>query len=70
MKKFLVLMCFVFLLSVCFLNACSKTYICNECGNTTTKAYYDDKNDPNRVMCEDCARKWWIPFDYRIYRVK
>lgn len=69
MKKILIAICLFFLLIFMF-KSCSKTYTCIECDKTTKKAYYDDKNDSSRVMCEDCAREWWIPFDYRIYRVK
>lgn len=45
-------------------------YTCVKCDATTTKAYYDMSADKDRVMCEDCARKYWTPFPYENYRVK
>ena len=52
-----------------FLSACGKEYICNECGKTTSKAYYDLATIEEQVMCEDCARRYWMPLDYENYRV-
>lgn len=45
-------------------------YTCAKCDATTMKAYYDMSSDPDRVMCEDCARTYWMPLPYENYRVK
>ena len=45
-------------------------YTCYKCNSTTTKAYYDTSADSKSVLCEDCARKYWMPFPYQNYRVK
>lgn len=49
--------------------ACGMQYTCNDCGKTTSKAYYDMDADIEDVLCEDCAREYWMPLDYRTYRV-
>lgn len=68
MKKLVVILIgAVLLLS---LSSCGKEYTCNECGKKTSKAYYDLSAIEEQVMCEDCARQYWMPLDYRNYRVK
>ena len=52
------------------LTACGKKYTCSECGTKTNKAYYDMSGDIDYVLCEDCARSYWMPLDYTQYRVK
>ena len=68
MKKFFIL---IFGLVVALsLSACGKRYTCMECGKKTSEAYYDFDVTEESVLCEDCAYKYWIPFDYKDYRVK
>lgn len=55
---------------ICVLSACGKTFVCHDCGKKTSKAYYDMKADINYVMCEECAQQYWMPLDYKTYRVK
>ena len=45
-------------------------YTCYKCDSTTMKAYYEASFDSKYVMCEDCARKYWMPFPYENHRVK
>lgn len=45
-------------------------YTCAKCNTTTTKAYYDWSCDKNYVMCEECARNYWMPLPIENYRVK
>jgi len=45
-------------------------YTCAKCDTTTTKAYYDMSANPDWVMCEDCARSYWMPLPIENYRVK
>ena len=69
MKKFLFFICatiFAFSLSACN----GGSYTCKDCDKTTSKAYYDMNSSKESVMCEDCARKYWMPLDYKTYRVK
>lgn len=47
-----------------------KSYTCYDCGKNTHKAYYDASANEESVLCEDCAREWWMPFPYENYRVK
>lgn len=49
---------------------CGKSYQCYDCKKTTTKAYYDMDADEEWVLCEDCAREYWMPFNYKEYRIK
>lgn len=51
-------------------SACGKTYTCVRCEEQTSKAYYDLSASKQSVMCEDCARSYWMPMDYKRYRVK
>lgn len=71
MKKFVVSWVLIVVMTV-LLSACggSGSYVCKDCGEETSKAYYDMRSDKSSVMCEDCARKYWMPLDYRTYRVK
>ena len=58
-------------LSVMMLFAgCGKKYVCDRCDEVTSKAYYDVNITENSVLCEDCAREYWMPLDYNAYRVK
>lgn len=56
--------------SALMLAACGKTYECSSCRETTTEAYYDMGMNENRVLCPDCARKYWTPFPIDGYRVR
>ncbi len=69
MKKFLIA-AFLFCMISGSFSACGKIYTCMECETTTSKAYYDMNCKTERVMCEACARKYWMPINYETYRVK
>ena len=69
MKKLAVLFISAILVLM-LLSSCGKEYTCMLCGRTTSKAYYDMSAIEEEVMCEDCARKYWMPLDYENYRVK
>lgn len=69
MKKFIGIILVIGVL-VCVLCGCGKSYICYDCGKTTSKAYYNMDAKIERVMCEDCAREYWMPMPYQNYRVK
>ncbi len=46
----------------------NRTWVCHECDKTFTgAAYYDYKLE--NVMCEDCARVYWVPLSYKDYKV-
>ncbi|MBP3337157.1 MAG: hypothetical protein J6L59_01975 [Clostridia bacterium] len=49
---------------------CGKSYTCHDCGESTSKAYYDMNAKIDKVMCEDCAREYWMPMPYQNYQVK
>ncbi len=51
------------------LSACGKSYTCYRCEETTKKAYYDMAASKEQVLCEECARQYWIPLDYEKYKV-
>ncbi len=55
---------------MCFFVACgNQKWICDECGTVFKgKAYYGWSTD--ETLCEDCARDYWLPFDYRNYEKK
>ena len=55
---------------VCGLCGCGKSYTCYDCDKTTTKAYYNMDAKIDKVMCEECAREYWMPMPYQNYRVK
>lgn len=68
MRKSIVLMLAVILAFI--LTACGGSYTCMDCGKTTSKAYYDMMASKEQVMCEECARQYWMPLPYENYRVK
>lgn len=50
-----------------FLSGCTKSFVCESCGQTSSgEAFYGMGG--NEVMCEDCARSYWMPFDYEQYQ--
>jgi len=51
------------------ISACGR-YTCENCEKSTNKAYYTMSNREEFVLCEDCAREYWMPFDYKDFRVK
>lgn len=64
MKK-LVLLALALILALS-IAACAKSWVCDECGKSFTgKAYYGYYT--TETFCEDCARKYWMPLDYRNY---
>ena len=69
MKKIILTVVSVLVLAL-LLCSCGSTYTCCRCGDETTKAYYQMNADKNNVMCEDCARSYWMPLDYESKRVK
>ena len=52
------------------ITACGgSSYTCSNCKNEFKgTSYYDMTPDNNRVMCSDCAQKYWMPLDYRTYK--
>lgn len=70
MKKLKLILCLM--LITVLLSACGveEKYTCYKCGTTTSKAYYDLNATKDDVLCEDCARSYWMPFPYENYRVK
>ena len=56
----------VVLLAVIFWVATAKE--CDRCGKTYHGSGYYDSLDTNTVMCEDCAREYYAPFDYKAFR--
>lgn len=47
--------------------ACGGNYVCEECGESFGgKPYYGMAGD--EIMCEDCARSYWMPLDYREFQ--
>ena len=68
-KKHLLLITIALALTLC-LTACGRKYTCYQCGTETSKAYYDYNANKDSVLCEDCARSYWMPLDYSNYRVK
>lgn len=68
MKKFFIVTMVIVLAILLF--ACGKQYRCRDCGKTTNEAYYDMDAKEEEVMCEDCARAYWMPFPYENYKVK
>ena len=62
-----ILWLFITACSIFMLNGCDQKYICRECENAVTKAYYDLDGD---FLCKECAKDYWVPFDYEEYRVK
>lgn len=70
MKKTWCLLSTMLFIIIIMLCGCGKSYICCDCGESTTKAYYSLNANIERVMCEDCAREYWMPMPYQNYRVK
>ena len=69
MKNPILLLTLALAVMLC-LSACGKKYTCYQCGTETGKAYYDYNANKESVLCEDCARSYWMPLDYSNYRVK
>lgn len=68
MKKIVtVLLSFVLML---VLAACAtKSWVCDSCGKSFKgTAYYGMAT--TETYCEDCARSYWMPLDYRNYQKK
>ena len=65
MKKWIVWLLLVSVFAT--LAGCSfKNWTCDVCGKSFTgKAYYGWSYDD--TMCEDCARKYWMPLNYKNY---
>ena len=64
-----ILLFFIIALTI-MLSACGETYTCKNCKENVSQAYYDMDASINQVMCADCARKYWMPIDYKTHRVK
>ena len=63
-----VMIVFLSFMLVTLLLACSgSSYICEQCGQSSSgKAYYVMCG--KEVMCEGCARSYWLPLDYRNFQ--
>ena len=66
MKKITLL--FITMVCLTIFTSCGKRYVCIGCDRTTSTIYYDI--DGEASYCEDCAKEYWIPFDYKEYQVK
>lgn len=56
----------VALLAIIFWNVSAKE--CDRCGKTYHGGGYYDSLNTDTVMCEDCAREYYAPFDYKTFR--
>lgn len=54
------------LLAIASWNASAKE--CDRCGRTYHGSGYYDSMDTDIVMCEDCAREYYAPFNYKAFR--
>ena len=45
-------------------------YTCYDCKTSTSKAYYNANGNKDNVLCEDCARIYWMPLNIENFRVK
>lgn len=70
MKKKVTAIILIMTLAMSFAGCGIGIYTCKKCEETTMKAYYDMEMSKDEVLCEDCARKYWMPFPYENYRVK
>lgn len=68
MKKKII--AFILLITLLMSFAGCGLYTCYKCDGTTVKAYYDMSADLKWVMCEECARKYWMPLSIENYRVR
>ncbi len=69
-RKFRKLICIVLSVVVLLSLSGCKKYTCYKCDKAMSKAYYEFSLDEDMLMCEECARKYWMPLDYRTYQVK
>ncbi|MBP3195928.1 MAG: zinc ribbon domain-containing protein [Butyrivibrio sp.] len=71
-KSFLAAVAIVAIVFVIIAIAISKAnapkYKCTVCGKTVKTAYYDPFDD-DTIFCEDCAREYFAPFDYEMYKI-
>ena len=74
MKKFLIIfvstILAIILVSNFMLNTLIGKYTCYDCKSLTSKAYYDANGNEDNVLCEDCARSYWMPLNIENFRVK
>lgn len=69
MKKRICLVLLIVMLMTT-LSACGRKYVCSECNRVTKKAYYTYAFDENELLCEECAREYWMPYNYESFQVK
>ena len=60
--------CAIIIAIVVIVKPGTKKFYCSWCGREATTVYYDPFYE-NDVMCEDCAREYFAPFDYTGYVV-
>ncbi len=54
----------IFIIAVAFMG-CGKSFECYLCEKNATTAYYDIDGD---FICKNCAKTYWLPFDYKDYK--
>ncbi len=60
----------IFILLTVLFTSCGTTYTCYKCGKETKEAYYDLKPNKDNVLCEDCAKEYWVDYSYEIFKVE
>ena len=51
------------------LNPAKNIHTCSICGKQTLCAYYDAEGSRDSVLCTNCAVRYWMPLNYKDYRV-
>ena len=66
MKKRIFALISLLIMAAALMSACGEDFVCNRCkGNFYGTSYHDVRG--NGTMCEDCAERYWQPFDYEDY---
>lgn len=70
MKKKVTVIILIIALTMSFVGCGLGVWTCAKCDTTMMKAYYGTGMNKDYVMCEDCARKYWMPLPIENYRVR
>ena len=66
MKKRIFALVSLLIMVAALMTACGEDFVCDECEESFHgTSYYDVHGDG--TMCADCAKEYWLPFDYEDY---
>lgn len=60
----------VLIIIIAYMQNMPQTRVCDWCGKSSRGDFYYDPYDPDSIMCENCARQYFMGLPFEDYKVR